>query len=77
MALAVVDSVQCIGIQEDPEQNAPLDLHRVEIMNLPHSTYSMATEETKDMEPTSCIHVKGIVMDHGSRHPGMPTQLKN
>ena len=79
MATAVVDSIQTIGdMQEGAEQTAPLDLHRVEIMNMPHSTYSVPTQEDNtELTPTACIPVKGLVLDHGARHPGMPTLLKN
>ena len=78
MAAAVVDSIQTIGdMEEGAEQSAPLDLHRVEIMNMPHSTYSVSKDSDKDLTPTACIPVKGLVLDHGARHPGMPTLLKN
>lgn len=46
-----------------PEQ--PVDLFMVEIM---HMTHKMATETQL---------VKGLVLDHGSRHPDMPTRLNN
>jgi T-complex protein 1 subunit zeta len=80
MATAVVESIQTIGdMEEGGEQQAPLDLHRVEIINMPHSSYAPPAEETKeqDLNPTACIPVKGLVLDHGSRHPNMPTLVKN
>jgi len=79
MATSVVDSIQTIGeMKEDAEQNAPLDLNRVEIMNMPHSPYSVPTEQdNNELTPTACIFVKGLVLDHGARHPGMPTLAKN
>lgn len=43
----------------------PVDLHMVELMEMQHKT---ATE-------TSLI--KGIVMDHGARHPDMPKRVEN
>lgn len=43
----------------------PVDLHMVEIMHMVHQSQS----------DTSLI--KGLVMDHGSRHPDMPSELKN
>lgn len=46
-----------------PEQ--PVDLFMVEIM---HMTHKMATETKL---------VRGLVLDHGSRHPDMPTRLNN
>lgn len=79
MATAVVESLQTIGdMKAEGEQTAPLDLHRIEIMNMPHSTYAMPTaKDDNELTPTACIFVKGIVLDHGSRHPGMPTLVNN
>lgn len=42
----------------------PLDLNRVEILTLPRNT------------ALDSRLVKGLVMDHGNRHPDMPTLLK-
>ena len=42
-----------------------LDLHMVEIMEMQHRTES----------ETSLV--KGLVLDHGGRHPGMPKNLSN
>lgn len=42
-----------------------IDLHMVEIMQMKHKS---ATDSTL---------IKGIVMDHGARHPDMPRNLKN
>ena len=42
-----------------------IDLHMVEIMEMQHRTAS------------DTILVKGIVMDHGSRHPDMPKRVEN
>jgi len=42
-----------------------IDLHMVELM---HMTHKMSTETRL---------VKGLVMDHGGRHPDMPKQLEN
>lgn len=47
------------------EENTPIDLFMVEIMSMEHKS---AAE--------SCF-IKGIVMDHGSRHPDMPKSLEN
>jgi len=44
-------------------ENEPLDLHMVEIMEMEHKT-EMDTKL-----------VKGIVMDHGARHPDMPKKV--
>ncbi|KAL2916180.1 T-complex protein 1 subunit zeta [Polyrhizophydium stewartii] len=43
----------------------PIDLHMVEIMKMMH----------KDEMETRLV--KGLVMDHGARHPDMPKRLKN
>jgi len=45
--------------------NGDIDLHMVEIMCMEHKSAL-----------NSCF-VKGIVLDHGTRHPDMPTYLKN
>jgi T-complex protein 1 subunit zeta len=47
------------------EEGKPVDLHMVEIMEMQHKT-----------ELDSQL-VKGIVMDHGSRHPDMPKRVEN
>lgn len=56
----VTDAVLCIR-----QPNLPIDLHMVEIMEMPHKMES----DTK--------LVRGIVMDHGARHPDMPKRLKD
>eukprot|EP00340_Litonotus_pictus_P012445 CAMPEP_0170536184 /NCGR_PEP_ID=MMETSP0209-20121228/102010_1 /TAXON_ID=665100 ORGANISM="Litonotus pictus, Strain P1" /NCGR_SAMPLE_ID=MMETSP0209 /ASSEMBLY_ACC=CAM_ASM_000301 /LENGTH=556 /DNA_ID=CAMNT_0010837525 /DNA_START=60 /DNA_END=1730 /DNA_ORIENTATION=+ len=50
-----------LTIQKDDN----IDLHMIEIM---HMTHKMSTETRL---------VKGLVMDHGGRHPDMPKELKN
>lgn len=45
--------------------NEPINLHMVEIIHMLHR----AGSETR--------LVKGLVMDHGARHPGMPKSLSN
>lgn len=47
------------------EPGKPIDLHMIEIMHMLHQT----SADTR--------LVKGLVMDHGSRHPDMPTHLEN
>lgn len=47
------------------EEGKPIDLFMVEIMEMLHKTES----DTK--------LVKGLVLDHGSRHPDMPKGVKN
>ena len=43
----------------------PIDLHMVEIMHMQHK---MSTESRI---------IKGLVLDHGGRHEGMPSRLEN
>jgi T-complex protein 1 subunit zeta len=45
--------------------NEPIDLHMVEIMHMKHKLVN----ETR--------LIKGLVMDHGARHPDMPKRLEN
>lgn len=43
----------------------PVDLHMVELMEMQHKT------------ATDTQLIKGLVLDHGARHPDMPKRLKN
>lgn len=47
------------------EIREPIDLHMVEIMKMQHRTAS----ETQ--------LVRGLVLDHGARHPDMPKRVEN
>nr|QBH73705.1 chaperonin [Eurycantha calcarata] len=47
------------------QEGKPLDLHMVELMEMQHKTASETTL------------VRGLVMDHGSRHPDMPKRVEN
>lgn len=47
------------------EEGKPIDLHMVEIMEMQHKSGSDSS------------FINGIVLDHGSRHPDMPTYLEN
>ncbi|XP_071452313.1 T-complex protein 1 subunit zeta [Hetaerina americana] len=47
------------------QENKPLDLNMVEIMEMQHKT-----------ETETCL-VRGLVLDHGTRHPDMPKRLTN
>ena len=47
------------------EEDKPIDLHMVEIMTMQHKSGSDSQ------------FVNGLVLDHGARHPDMPTQLEN
>eukprot|EP00607_Mallomonas_marina_P008019 CAMPEP_0182417632 /NCGR_PEP_ID=MMETSP1167-20130531/2084_1 /TAXON_ID=2988 /ORGANISM="Mallomonas Sp, Strain CCMP3275" /LENGTH=544 /DNA_ID=CAMNT_0024591327 /DNA_START=39 /DNA_END=1673 /DNA_ORIENTATION=+ len=46
-------------------QDQPIDLHMVEIMHMQHRSGSDST------------FINGLVLDHGARHPDMPTRLEN
>ncbi|CAG9770184.1 unnamed protein product [Ceutorhynchus assimilis] len=48
-----------------PKDNKPVDLHMVELMQMQHKT------------ETDSSLIKGLVLDHGSRHPDMPKRLEN
>jgi T-complex protein 1 subunit zeta len=58
----VVDAVLNVLDSENPKQ---LDLHMIEIMAMMHET-STKTE-----------FIKGLVLDHGARHPDMPRRVSN
>ena len=60
LANVCVDAV--LAIRQDDK---PVDLHMVELMEMQHKT------------STDTQLVRGIVMDHGSRHPDMPKRLEN
>lgn len=47
------------------EFKQPIDLHMIEIMKMQHRTAS----ETQ--------LVRGLVLDHGARHPDMPKRVEN
>jgi T-complex protein 1 subunit zeta len=49
----------------DAKFKEPIDLHMVEIMKMQHRTSS----ETQ--------LVRGLVLDHGARHPEMPKRVEN
>jgi len=53
------------AVQCVAEPHKPIDLHMVEIMTMQHKLQS----DSK--------FVKGLVLDHGARHPDMPTYLEN
>jgi T-complex protein 1 subunit zeta len=54
------------GITETDEPwREPIDLHMVEIMKMQHRTAS----ETQ--------LIRGLVLDHGARHPDMPKRVEN
>ncbi|KAJ6499189.1 chaperonin Cpn60/TCP-1 family [Mycena sanguinolenta] len=70
LAADVVDAVLTIQPPPPPKDATdqwrdPIDLHMVEIMKMQHRTAS----ETQ--------LIRGLVMDHGARHPDMPKRVEN
>merc|ERR1719424_1754452 len=63
MAEICCDAVLCLKREDKPEE--AIDLQMIEIMAMKHKL----ANETR--------LVKGLVLDHGSRHPDMPKELKN
>ena len=55
---------KAVGIVKDPK-SGDIDLHMVEVMTM------------KERLTTETRLVHGLVLDHGSRHPDMPKELKN
>merc|ERR1711915_192469 len=53
------------AVQAIQVENKPIDLHMVELMEMQHRS---------EMETQL---VKGLVLDHGGRHPDMPKRLEN
>ncbi|OCB86842.1 chaperonin-containing T-complex zeta subunit Cct6 [Sanghuangporus baumii] len=70
LAADVVDAVLCIRPPPPPPGSTetfrePIDLHMVEIMKMQHRT----AQETQ--------LIRGLVLDHGARHPDMPKRVEN
>jgi len=70
LAADVVDAVTAIRprlVKRDSKDQwlEPIDLHMIEIMKMQHRTAS----ETQ--------LVRGLVLDHGARHPDMPKRVEN
>lgn len=66
LAGIVVEAVECLRASNDADSaQVPLDLFMVEIMHM------------KERLVTETRLVRGLVMDHGSRHPDMPKRLHN
>lgn len=55
--------VEAVQTIRKPDQ--PIDLHMIEIMHMQHK---MSTESRL---------IKGLVLDHGGRHEGMPSRIEN
>ncbi|AWU76953.1 T-complex protein 1, zeta subunit [Pichia kudriavzevii] len=58
----VVDAVLNVLDRSNPKL---MDLHMIEIMSMMHET------------ATKTEFIKGLVLDHGARHPDMPRRVKN
>jgi T-complex protein 1 subunit zeta len=70
LAESVVDAVMTIRPPPPPKDavdqwREPIDLHMVEVMKMQHRTAS----ETQ--------LIRGLVLDHGARHPDMPKRVEN
>ena len=70
LAADVVDAVLAIRPPPPPpgskdSYREPIDLHMIEIMKMQHRT----AQETQ--------LVRGLVLDHGARHPDMPKRVEN
>jgi len=61
----VVDAVLTVRNQQHPNQDSQIDLHMVEIMIMEHKSEF----DTK--------LVRGLVLDHGARHPNMAKRSEN
>ncbi|TYJ54233.1 T-complex protein 1, zeta subunit [Cryptococcus floricola] len=64
----VVDAVLAIqppAPSSENEYREPIDLHMIEIMKMQHKT------------DTDTTLIRGLVMDHGARHPDMPKRVEN
>jgi T-complex protein 1 subunit zeta len=72
LAADVVDAVLAIqppapaaGVTGFEAHRDPIDLHMIEVMKMQHKT------------DTDTQLVRGLVMDHGARHPDMPKRVEN
>jgi len=63
--LAQTDAQVKEGKELEEDKFEPIDLHMVELMKMQHLT------------DTDTRLVKGLVLDHGPRHPDMPKKLEN
>ncbi|KAK6909379.1 T-complex protein 1, zeta subunit [Kwoniella mangroviensis CBS 8507] len=63
----VVDAVLAIQPPENEHgsKRDPIDLHMIEIMKMQHKT------------DTDTTLIRGLVLDHGARHPDMPKRVEN
>ncbi|KAF7264082.1 hypothetical protein GWI33_000669 [Rhynchophorus ferrugineus] len=64
--LADVLTEVCVeGVLAIKPKDKPVDLHMIELMQMQHKT------------ETDTTLIKGLVLDHGARHPDMPKRLEN
>jgi len=64
--LANVLTEECVeAVLAIRQKDKPVDLHMIELMQMQHKT-----------EIDTAL-IKGLVLDHGSRHPDMPKRLEN
>jgi T-complex protein 1 subunit zeta len=63
--LSMIESTESPLAESKDQWRDPIDLHMVEIMKMQHRTAS----ETQ--------LVRGLVLDHGARHPDMPKRVEN
>jgi T-complex protein 1 subunit zeta len=61
----MLTSIVVDGVLAIRKEGVPIDLHMVELMEMQHRS------------ETDTQLVRGLVMDHGSRHPDMPKRLEN
>lgn len=65
LAADITDAVLAIRTNDEAGKPEPIDLHMVEIMKMQHKT------------DTDTTLVRGLVLDHGARHPDMPKRVEN
>ncbi|KAJ9114499.1 T-complex protein 1 subunit zeta [Naganishia adeliensis] len=65
LAADITDAVLAIRTNDEDGKPEPIDLHMVEIMKMQHKT------------DTDTTLVRGLVLDHGARHPDMPKRVEN
>ena len=61
----VRSAISVLFFSSSAEYKEPIDLHMIEVMKMQHRTAS----ETQ--------LVRGLVLDHGARHPDMPKRVEN
>lgn len=63
-------------------EGEPIDLHMVEIMEMAHRTETETRSASLSLPPSLSPSppsrlVKGLVLDHGARHPDMKKRVTN